>query len=276
MLKLLACLFMLLDHIGYYFHDALPGPLVLVLRGLGRLAFPIFAWSVARGFSRTHNPLVYFVRIAVFAVLTEAAFRFMHARAGLTVSSTNVLVTFALAIVLLSGYRLACHASKDMIASLRPISPTAHPLSPENRFDVRINIGGIELDRRLGLALGLLMMFLAMVAAIFLKPDYGIYGLLTVLLFYAVHDHYPEKLWERRAVQGFVILNILFMIIRIATRETSVDWAILQCLSIAALPFCYALDRNRKPKRLTKYAFYLFYPAHIVILLAIRILFFPG
>ena len=51
MLKLLACLFMLLDHIGYYFCRRPAWTAVFVLRSIGRLAFPIFAWSVARGFT---------------------------------------------------------------------------------------------------------------------------------------------------------------------------------------------------------------------------------
>ncbi len=276
MLKLLACLFMLLDHIGYYFDFTLPMPLVLFLRSAGRLAFPIFAWSVARGFARTHNIVWYFLRMSLFAVLTEILFKYAHCLAGIILPSTNVLVTFSLAIVLIAGFRMASHSYLDMIASLRPIAPTAHTLPTVRRYDVRINIGGIEVDRRIGLPLGLLMMLVPMAGAVWLKPDYGLYGLFTVLLFYAVHDLFPEKDHPKRAWQGFIILNVIFLAIRILTRETTADWAVLQCLSIAAVPLCYLLDRERKPPVWMKYAFYLFYPLHILFLLLLRILFWPS
>jgi hypothetical protein len=276
MLKLLACLFMLLDHIGFYFSSSLPMPLVLVLRSVGRLAFPIFAWSVARGFTRTRNLLRYFLRLCLFAILTEILFRIIHPMAGINMDWSNVLVTFSLSLVLLAGYQMATRSTLDMIASLRPISPTPDTIPTAPLFDVRINIGGIELDRRIGLPLGILMMLLAMGATLWLKPDYGIYGLCTVWLFYAAHDRIPEKDQFRWAMQGFILLNLIFMIFRIATKDTTADWAILQCLSIAAVPLCYLRIRERKPAPVVKYAFYLFYPLHVLILLLLRIFIWPA
>jgi len=157
---------MLLDHVGYFFAFALPEPLVIVLRTLGRLAFPIFAWSVARGYIRTRNIFHYFLRMSIFAAMTEVLFRLMYACAGMTMASSNVLVTFSLAISLLTGFRMATRSGLDMIASLRPISPTPQTLPTATRFDVRINIGGIELDRRIGLPLGLAIMLLSMALTI--------------------------------------------------------------------------------------------------------------
>ncbi len=276
MLKFLACLFMLLDHIGFYFSDYLPVPLMLVLRSIGRLAFPIFAWSVARGYTRTHNLVRYFLRMVIFAGLTEILLRLVHPYAGILMDWSNVLVTFSLALVFLAGYQMATRSTLDMIASLRPISPTPNTLPTAPRFDVRVNVGGIELDRRIGLPLGVLMMLLAMSAAIWLKPDYGIYGLCTVWVFYAAHDRVPEKDQFRWSWQGFALLNVLFLIFRLVTHDTSVDWAILQCLSVAAVPLCYLRRNEKKPGPAAKYAFYLFYPLHILLLLLLRIFIWPA
>jgi hypothetical protein len=270
MLKLLACLFMLIDHIGYYFDDFMPGELSLLMRGIGRLAFPIFAWSVALGYKRTRNPLRYFIRMALFAVLTEIVFIYAHQFAGLSYSFRNVMITFSLAIVMIAGFHMAYRATLDMIASLRPVSPTPHTMPSATRYDVRINLGGIELDRRIGLPLGLFMMLTAFMATLWLKPDYDFYGLFTVLFFFIVHDCLPEKDHEKISILGFSIINILFMIIRIADGNTPVYWAIMQCLSILALPLCYARIREKKPSTWAKYAFYIFYPAHIVVLLLVR------
>ena len=272
MLKLLACFFMLLDHIGYYFAFALPESVVFILRTLGRLAFPIFAWLVARGYTRTRNPILYFARMTLFAGLSELIIRLANQIAGLTIEGTNVMVTFALAIALISGYRMAAHSFLDMIASLRPISPTPNTL-PAPRFDVRINLGGITLDPRIGFPLGCLMSLAAISLTLWLEPDYGLFGLGAVLLFYIIHDVVPEKSQEQRALQSFVIFNIIFLGIRIFLMKWQADWSVLQTFSILALPICYRLDKNRRPNPAFKYGIYVFYPLHILVLCLIRTLF---
>jgi hypothetical protein len=277
MLKLLACLFMLLDHIGFYFQNSMPYPLYIILRCIGRLAFPIFAWSVARGCARTRNPFQYFLRMCLFAIPTEVLFRILNAWIGQAwprlLYPTNVLITFTLAIVLVFGYQMATRAGRDMIASLRPVSATQSTVPTTPRFDVRINIGGIELDSRLGLALGLVMMAMAVIATLWLEPDYSIYGILTVLLFFAVHDILPEKDWGKRAIQSFFLLNLVFLVIQAATYGFAHSLgSVMQCLSVAALPICYWLSREKKPGPVAKYAFYLFYPLHVTILVILRML----
>lgn len=50
MLRLLAMLTMLIDHIGVIFF-----PDDIILRIVGRLAFPLFAWGIARGYRYTSS-----------------------------------------------------------------------------------------------------------------------------------------------------------------------------------------------------------------------------
>ena len=45
MLKLIACLTMIIDHIGVIFF-----PSMLIFRIIGRLSMPLFAYSLAKGF----------------------------------------------------------------------------------------------------------------------------------------------------------------------------------------------------------------------------------
>ena len=266
MLKLLACLFMLLDHIGYYGHPWLPDWLVVSLRTIGRLAFPIFAWSVAAGYTRTRNIFMYFIRMTVFALLAEIVIRVSHSYANLDWPGTNVLVTFTLAIVLITGFRLARNSYFDMVASLRPISPGAGPLAGKSRFDVRVNPGGIELDPRIGLPMGVLVMLLAMVSSLWLKPDYGLYGVLAVTIFYIVREYFNWEDQLRRSLQLYILLNAAFLVFWVLSDHMSLEWAILQTFSVAALPLCYLRRNDKKPGLLTKYFFYVFYPGHLAIL----------
>lgn len=81
-LKYLACFFMLIDHIGFMLL-----PQYFFLRGIGRLAFPIFAFMIANGYRHTSNPAKYLLRLAVFAI----GFQWFYAQ----IMHTNNLSIFA-------------------------------------------------------------------------------------------------------------------------------------------------------------------------------------
>lgn len=65
-MKLLAAATMLTDHIG-----AILLPKIVLLRIIGRLSFPIFAFLICDGMGRTKNSRAYFLRLAAFALLSE-------------------------------------------------------------------------------------------------------------------------------------------------------------------------------------------------------------
>ena len=67
-LKLLACGFMLIDHVGVRLF-----PDVLILRIIGRLAFPIFAFFIAEGCRYTRKDSSIF---SAFSCLAQSASQF--------------------------------------------------------------------------------------------------------------------------------------------------------------------------------------------------------
>lgn len=67
-LKLIACVTMLLDHIGA---TLVPG---WTLRIIGRIAFPIYCFLLVEGVHYTRNPKKYALRLAIGAVLSELPF----------------------------------------------------------------------------------------------------------------------------------------------------------------------------------------------------------
>lgn len=76
-LKILACLFMFIDHVGYILF-----PKLIVLRIIGRLAFPIFAYFIAEGYRKTKDITDYLGRLLLFALISQipfaAAFKTTH------------------------------------------------------------------------------------------------------------------------------------------------------------------------------------------------------
>ncbi len=84
-LKVVALVTMLIDHIGMIFF-----PDVLALRIIGRIAFPIYAYLVATGLDWTGNKFLYFLRLAIIAVLAQYGFSLF------VPGCFNIVFTFAL------------------------------------------------------------------------------------------------------------------------------------------------------------------------------------
>ena len=65
-LKILALVFMTLDHIYYFFNGILPIPYIFTI--IGRLAMPIFVFLSTEGFRHTKNRKKYILRLYLFSV----------------------------------------------------------------------------------------------------------------------------------------------------------------------------------------------------------------
>jgi len=74
MIKFIAAVCMLIDHIGFMFF-----PEYLIFRIVGRLAMPLFAFCMARAFSsgmEFDKSFKYFVRLFIFAVVSQIPYHF--------------------------------------------------------------------------------------------------------------------------------------------------------------------------------------------------------
>lgn len=95
-LKIIACISMILDHVKY----AIPSTRCFATIYLGRLAFPIFAFLISEGFFYTHDRLKYMFRILIFAIISQIPFYFflnnlvLHSKVEF-----NVLFTFEFALI---------------------------------------------------------------------------------------------------------------------------------------------------------------------------------
>lgn len=92
-LKILAMISMTLDHIGL-----LLLPRWILLRVLGRLAMPIYAYMIAEGCRHTRDRKRYFLRIAGMAALCQAVYFFAMGSVYMC-----ILVTFSLSILLIGA-----------------------------------------------------------------------------------------------------------------------------------------------------------------------------
>lgn len=72
-IKLLAAFLMVIDHIGFFFF-----PEHQLLRVIGRISFPLFAFLIVNGFKYTHDVKKYFLRLFIFANIIQIPSLFMH------------------------------------------------------------------------------------------------------------------------------------------------------------------------------------------------------
>ena len=103
-LKLIACVTMLIDHFGVAIVINLPIPGVVSLyyacRVIGRIAFPIYCFLLVEGMRRTRNPRKYILRLGVGILLAEIPFDLLF-EGGFSWGYQSVMVTLTLGAVML-------------------------------------------------------------------------------------------------------------------------------------------------------------------------------
>lgn len=231
MLKLVAMLTMLCDHAGKMLFPQYP-----IVRVIGRLAFPIYAYCLAAGCVYTHAPLNYLKRIVLLALISQP----IYAVAMAHETPAMYAVPFA---------QQPVRAVLDFYVH----SWDAHPSILVSLAFGLILIWALR-ERQLVLFGGTFLL----VWLIQGKLDYGIKGILLMLLFYAFIDRRWLSLpvmaifmiWWGLQGSGYDLFGVKFGI---------------QMFAVLALALIYI--RTQTPLKLPKWLFYAFYPAHLLLIL---------
>lgn len=116
-IKIIALILMLIDHIGgvliesgilnfseFWGRDALFWfNLDYALRFIGRISFPLFCYFIVEGFLHTKSIKRYFIRILIFAFISEIPFDLAFHNSFFYLGYQNVLFEFALAVLMLGA-----------------------------------------------------------------------------------------------------------------------------------------------------------------------------
>ena len=182
-----------------------------ICRMIGRIAFPIFCFLLVEGFRYTSDAKKYAIRLFAFALISEVAFDLAFSSKVLEFNYQNVFFTLAIGFVTLMAYKKV--EEKEF----------------QNKFTKIL----------IQILVGLAGAFVAQL----LCTDYGMLGVLVIVLFYVMRDN---RFYQ---IAAGIILFI----------ENMTAW-------FAFLPI---LAYNGKRGLNVKWMFYIFYPAHLLILYAI-------
>lgn len=111
-LKIIAVITMFIDHIGY----AIFGKFSF-FNYIGRIAFPIFAFQVSEGYIHTKNLKKYFLRLFLFAIISQIPFMLFHSILS-NGFYLNVFFTLLLGLCCIYIYDKCKYKSLGIIASI--------------------------------------------------------------------------------------------------------------------------------------------------------------
>jgi hypothetical protein len=154
MLKIIAMISMVFDHVGDMFFPGILWP-----RMLGRLAMPLFSFCIAEGYIHTRDKNKYLMRMGIFALISEIPFDLAFSgRIGL--EHQNIMVTYFLSIVALRLF--------DMIRGEKN--------AESGKYSVPMTI------------LGWVIIFTFAGLAVIIKADYTVFAVISVCIFYVAKD----------------------------------------------------------------------------------------
>ena len=242
-IKIIAIISMLFDHTNDVFIGHLS-----VLNLIGRIAFPLFSFQLVVGYTYTHNIKKYISRMFIFALISQIPYSiFIYIYTG-TYFELNIFFTLATSLICM------------------------YILSSKN-----INI-----------YLKLLYISICLIIAYYLKFDYSIFGILYplfVFVFYPFQEKFGKNRFSlsenNKNTNKNSIIKLLFFIAGTLTLSIvkyiklipliSTSWFIGLVL-FTFIPAIIMIFFNGKKGPSLKYIFYIFYPAHLLLLELIYLL----
>ena len=239
-IKIIAIISMLFDHTNDVFIGHLS-----VFNLIGRIAFPLFSFQLVVGYTYTHNIKKYISRMFIFALISQIPYSiFIYIYTG-TYFELNIFFTLATSLICM------------------------YILSSKN-----INI-----------YLKLIYISICLIIAYYLNFDYSIFGILYPLFVFVFYP-FQEKFGKNRFslsentnknsiiklpffIAGTLTLSIVKYIKLIPLISTS--WFI-ELVLFTFIPAIIMIFFNGKKGPSLKYIFYIFYPAHLLLLELIYLL----
>lgn len=233
-LKLIAIVAMVIDHISWGFFDFYSWQ-GYMLHIIGRLTIPIMCFFIAEGFKKTHNLKRYILRMAFFAALTVVPFYlFFHEEYAYR---QNIIFDYLLALLLLTvlehkGFKLPVKVLLSVLLVITSMVIGGWPVMPMVYVLIFYYADSFK-KQAVWFCSTTVGLVLFMMIGITLNTRYN---------FYPMYNNWVW--WDKSYFLGFMLALILLKM--------------------------YNGEKGKYP--LGKYFFFLFYPAHFLVLYASKLI----
>lgn len=227
-LKIIAAAAMLIDHIGAYLL-----PTVIILRMIGRIAFPIFAFMIAEGCEYTKNKKKYLRNIFILALFCQVVFYPFKPPTHM-----RIPVTFLISVILI-------FLLQNCVSAISGDSSFLHKI------------------------LSVTILFVAALAVSYVNSildiDYGFWGCMTPVMVSVVYhiknaaenDDGPSVLYRKIGMLTMALMFVYNV------------YGGVQIYSFFAIPLL-AVYNGKRENIVPKYFFYVFYPLHLAVIYAVQ------
>jgi len=202
-IKIIAVLSMLVDHVGLVLFPQYP-----ILRMIGRISFPLFAYQIGIGVSHTKDLKKYFLRLFIFGTIMQIGYSLVATSIGEDPFALNIFLSLALGILSIYTYN-----KKLYILTLSTLT---------------------------------IPFFLSLIG---ITVDYSSYGILLILGMYLT----------RKTFLNLAIYTTLLTFIFSILWDYPIQMYAIIALLFIAKPFSIKIN-------IPQFFFYLFYPAHLVLI----------
>ncbi len=232
-LKMIACLFMLIDHVGLTFF-----PSEDIFRILGRLAFPLFAFFIAEGCRYSKHGLRRFLMIFSIGLVFLVFFLIYQGEIY-----GNIFLTFSVSIML---DNIIYNCKKYLFRGFKLI-----------KMFICILI----------IAVSVSILYLLYNSMYF---EYGFFGMLMPVLINVTNFKDINAPSAIKKLDNH-FSKILLMALGAIFLSLTGRMGIIQFYCLLAIPFIMLYNGKPGCKKI-KYLFYVFYPTHLIIIEAIALI----
>ncbi len=229
-LKILAILFMTIDHLGHFIPES---PYYIPMRMIGRLSFPIFLFLIIQGYKHTSDILKYIINLFTFALISILPFYYAF---GLYF---NVYFTLATVVMMLYlFYNTENEIFNFLIFIVFFVFSKPFDWGQPAILTVYLLRNKLSDDNKLAVYLPLTLGFSTW---IYYVTDYSF----VFLKDFIQNPEYKYQLIESIFASSLFVVSIMLSTIFLTS---------------------YNGERGFKFKGYKKYIFYIYYPLHLIII----------
>ena len=264
LLKLIALVFMFIDHSGKVLFNNMAE-----MRILGRIAFPLYIWCMIVGFHRTRSVPGYMARVALVGLISQPLYAVaLNVQGNLGILLSDMMKPLA------GGFTWE---------GLGQVFYTFYLQKPNIFLSLLLGLGALWGIRENRFLSRIWAPAAAIALATVLNADYGWRGVTLFILMYAAQGYRPALAGVMIAFflfwgTGFGVTRSLFGIdLNISSLPAWISaplGSFLRLETYALLSLPRILIRFSRDVRVPKWISYSLYPAHLVLLILLKLIIF--